>query len=76
MNLVGQECGELQSQVAQLEEQLIALDQDHQATLEVALVNLTEIKEQNKQFQSRIAELVQERDTLHQTQTQTSEVIQ
>lgn len=71
-----QECQELRSQVSQLEEQLIALDQDHQTTLEVALANLTDIKQQNKQFQLRIADLAEEKEAFDQSQLQVSEECQ
>ena len=69
-----QECLDLQAQVSQLEEQLIALDQDHQTTLDVALSSLTEIKGHNQQLQFKVSELMKDRQALDQTQLELSEV--
>ena len=52
--------------MAALEEQLVDLDQEHQATLEIAVASRDQLKEENRQLQLQLLQLVNERQQDHQ----------
>jgi hypothetical protein len=47
--------------VAALEEQLVDLDQQHQAALDVAISSRDQLKEENRQLQSQLMQLINAR---------------
>ncbi len=52
---------QLEQKVAALEEQLVDLDQQHQAALEVAVTSRDQLKEENRQLQLQLLQLANEK---------------
>lgn len=51
----------IDQKVAALEEQLVDLDQQHQAALEVAINSRDQLKEENQQLQLQLMQLINDR---------------
>lgn len=59
-----QKCQILKEKVAALEEQLVDLDQQHQAALDVAISSRDQLKEDNRQLQLQLMQLLNDRQTV------------
>ncbi|KAI9555812.1 hypothetical protein GHT06_018328 [Daphnia sinensis] len=59
----------LNNKVASLEEQLVDLDQQHQAALEVAISSRDQLKEENRQLQLQLVQLLNDRQQEQQTKS-------
>ncbi|XP_057364536.1 thyroid receptor-interacting protein 11-like isoform X2 [Daphnia carinata] len=59
----------LNKKVASLEEQLVDLDQQHQAALEVAVTSRDQLKEENRQLQLQLMQLLNDRQQEQQTKS-------
>uniref|UniRef100_A0A0P6HD95 Thyroid receptor-interacting protein n=3 Tax=Daphnia magna TaxID=35525 RepID=A0A0P6HD95_9CRUS len=59
----------LNKKVASLEEQLVDLDQQHQAALEVAISSRDQLKEENRQLQLQLMQVLNDRQQEQQTKS-------